>query len=152
MRDTKRPSWRREEFPMPVLRKASSKKVKPTLWPLPDLPCVTRIGPGKPWKAGNLKSSDAFTATSAKKLTRPFRKCIVPSGRKGKGPLKFVHTADTHLGFEVLKVAASDSRGRQKRADSILGNFLKVIDHALESDADRSEEHTSELQSWLHLV
>jgi len=50
--------------------------------------------------------------------------------------LKFVHTADTHLGFEVLKVAASDSRGRQRRADSILGNFLKVIDHALETGAD----------------
>ncbi|MBS1237167.1 MAG: metallophosphoesterase, partial [Deltaproteobacteria bacterium] len=50
--------------------------------------------------------------------------------------MKFVHTADTHLGFEVLKVAASDSRGRQRRADSILGNFFKVIDHTLESEAD----------------
>jgi DNA repair exonuclease SbcCD nuclease subunit len=33
--------------------------------------------------------------------------------------MKFVHTADTHLGFEVTRTAQSDPEGRVKRAESI---------------------------------
>jgi DNA repair exonuclease SbcCD nuclease subunit len=50
--------------------------------------------------------------------------------------LKFVHTADTHLGFEITKTAQSDPHGRKSRADSIFQNFVTVVDHALEIEAD----------------
>jgi exonuclease SbcD len=51
-------------------------------------------------------------------------------------PLKFVHTADTHLGFEITKIAQSDPRGRKSRADSIFQNFVSVVQHAMEMGAD----------------
>jgi len=50
--------------------------------------------------------------------------------------LKFIHTADTHLGFEITRVAQSHPEGRLKRADHIFRNFLKTIDHAREVEAD----------------
>ena len=50
--------------------------------------------------------------------------------------MKFVHTADTHLGFEIIKVAQSDPEGRRKRAHSILENFRTIVQHALEIEAD----------------
>ncbi len=50
--------------------------------------------------------------------------------------MKFVHTADTHLGFDVIKVPQSDPEGRRKRADSIFENFTTVVQHALEIEAD----------------
>jgi exonuclease SbcD len=50
--------------------------------------------------------------------------------------LKFVHTADTHLGFEVTKIAQSDPRGRQNRADAIFKNFETIVKSAIEMEAD----------------
>jgi hypothetical protein len=67
---------------MPALPKAFSKTVRQILWQLRGRPCATLTGPGRPWKAGNRKSCGASTATSAKKLTRPFKKCIVFNGKK----------------------------------------------------------------------
>jgi exonuclease SbcD len=50
--------------------------------------------------------------------------------------LKFIHTADTHLGFEITKIAQSDPAGRQNRADSIFENFVSIVAHAIEVGAD----------------
>jgi len=50
--------------------------------------------------------------------------------------LKFVHTADTHLGFEVIRTAPGDDEGRQRRAQSVFDNFRAVVDHALAFEAD----------------
>jgi DNA repair exonuclease SbcCD nuclease subunit len=50
--------------------------------------------------------------------------------------LKFIHTADTHLGFEITKIAQSDPRGRQNRADTIFQNFVSMVEHAIEIEAD----------------
>ena len=50
--------------------------------------------------------------------------------------MKFVHTADTHLGFEITKIAQSDPRGRRKRAESIFKNFVAIVEQALEMEAD----------------
>ena len=50
--------------------------------------------------------------------------------------MKFVHTADTHLGFEITRVKQSDLVGRRRRADAIYENFLRVVQHALEIEAD----------------
>jgi DNA repair protein SbcD/Mre11 len=50
--------------------------------------------------------------------------------------LKFVHTADTHLGFEITRMAQSDPGGRGRRADSIFRNFRSTVEHALEIEAD----------------
>jgi DNA repair exonuclease SbcCD nuclease subunit len=50
--------------------------------------------------------------------------------------LKFIHTADTHLGFEITKLAQSDPVGRQNRADSIFGNFVSIVEHAIEMGTD----------------
>lgn len=50
--------------------------------------------------------------------------------------MKFVHTADTHLGFEITKIAQSDPRGRKSRADAIFQNFVAIVRYALEIEAD----------------
>jgi DNA repair exonuclease SbcCD nuclease subunit len=50
--------------------------------------------------------------------------------------LKFVHTADTHLGFEITRINQSDPRGRRNRADHIFKNFLAVLDHTRDFEAD----------------
>ncbi len=50
--------------------------------------------------------------------------------------MRFVHTADTHLGFEITATPKSDPRGRKNRADSILRNFLAVVQHAIDIKAD----------------
>jgi DNA repair exonuclease SbcCD nuclease subunit len=50
--------------------------------------------------------------------------------------LRFVHTADTHLGFEITKTAQSDSRGRQNRAEAIFENFVRIVEHTIEIEAD----------------
>jgi DNA repair exonuclease SbcCD nuclease subunit len=50
--------------------------------------------------------------------------------------MKFVHTADTHLGFEITKVSQEHPPGRKNRADAIFRNFLTVIDHAKTIEAD----------------
>jgi exonuclease SbcD len=50
--------------------------------------------------------------------------------------MKFVHTADTHLGFEILKVPQGHPQGRQNRADAIFQNFKTIIGHTLEVEAD----------------
>ncbi|MBU2499635.1 MAG: exonuclease SbcCD subunit D [Proteobacteria bacterium] len=50
--------------------------------------------------------------------------------------MKFVHTADSHLGFEVVKTAPSPGKGRQRRAEWIFRNFVTVVDHAMEIEAD----------------
>jgi len=50
--------------------------------------------------------------------------------------LKFVHTADTHLGFDITKTAQSDPRGRKSRADAIFQNFVSVVEHAVEIESD----------------
>jgi DNA repair exonuclease SbcCD nuclease subunit len=50
--------------------------------------------------------------------------------------LKFVHTADTHLGFEVIRTAPTDDAGRRRRAQSVFDNFMAVVEHALAVEAD----------------
>ncbi len=50
--------------------------------------------------------------------------------------MKFVHTADTHLGFEITKIPQGHPQGRQRRADSILRNFEAVVRHALDIEVD----------------
>jgi DNA repair exonuclease SbcCD nuclease subunit len=50
--------------------------------------------------------------------------------------LKFVHTADTHLGYEITRINQADPQGRQKRADHIFRNLLTVLDRAREIEAD----------------
>jgi exonuclease SbcD len=50
--------------------------------------------------------------------------------------LKFVHTADTHLGFEFIRTSTPDEDGRRRRAEWIYDNFLAVVDHALSIEAD----------------
>ncbi len=50
--------------------------------------------------------------------------------------MKFVHTADTHLGFEITRINQSDPQGRRKRADHIFRNFLAVLDHTRDVEAD----------------
>ncbi len=50
--------------------------------------------------------------------------------------MKFVHTADTHLGFEITRIDQSDPQGRRKRADHIFRNFLTVLDHTRDIEAD----------------
>jgi DNA repair exonuclease SbcCD nuclease subunit len=50
--------------------------------------------------------------------------------------LKFVHTADTHLGFEVTKIVQSDPSGRQNRADCIFENFVTIVEQAIEMEVD----------------
>jgi exonuclease SbcD len=50
--------------------------------------------------------------------------------------VRFVHTADTHLGFEVMRSAPSDNAGRRRRAQSVFHNFQQVVEYALTSEAD----------------
>lgn len=50
--------------------------------------------------------------------------------------MKFVHTADTHLGFEITKRSQCHPQSRKRRADSIFENFLTVIKHAIDNEAD----------------
>ncbi|MBI4766360.1 MAG: metallophosphoesterase [Deltaproteobacteria bacterium] len=50
--------------------------------------------------------------------------------------MKFVHTADTHLGYEITRINQADPQGRRKRADHIFRNFLTVLDRAREIEAD----------------
>ena len=50
--------------------------------------------------------------------------------------MKFVHTADTHLGFEITKVVQGHPEGRQRRADSIFKNFLAIVQHTIDIEAD----------------
>jgi DNA repair protein SbcD/Mre11 len=50
--------------------------------------------------------------------------------------LKFIHTADTHLGFEIIRTAPADDGGRQRRAQSVFDNFNAVVEHALAVEAD----------------
>ena len=50
--------------------------------------------------------------------------------------MNFVHTADTHLGFEITRMYQGHPAGRLKRADSIFQNFLTVIQHAVDIEAD----------------
>ncbi len=50
--------------------------------------------------------------------------------------MKFVHTADTHLGFEVSRIAQCHPHGRRKRADSISQNFLTVLQYAMDREVD----------------
>lgn len=50
--------------------------------------------------------------------------------------MKIIHTADTHLGFEITRINQSDPPGRRKRADHIFKNFLAILDHAGDIEAD----------------
>ena len=50
--------------------------------------------------------------------------------------MKFIHTADTHLGFEIAKGVQYHQQGRQKRSDSICENFLRIIRYAIDVEAD----------------
>jgi DNA repair protein SbcD/Mre11 len=50
--------------------------------------------------------------------------------------LKFIHTADTHLGFEATRISQPHPEGRRKRADRIFENFLTVLEQARERGAD----------------
>jgi DNA repair exonuclease SbcCD nuclease subunit len=50
--------------------------------------------------------------------------------------LKFVHTADTHLGFEISRTVPKDLSGRCRRGDAVVRNFQSVVQHALDEQAD----------------
>lgn len=50
--------------------------------------------------------------------------------------MKFVHTADTHLGFEFTRSGQPDPNGRKRRGDAIFQNFLTVVEHARTLEAD----------------
>lgn len=50
--------------------------------------------------------------------------------------MRFVHTADTHLGFEFTRTTQSDPNGRMNRADAVFTNFLEVVRHAVDIRAD----------------
>ena len=50
--------------------------------------------------------------------------------------MKFVHTADTHLGFEFVKKTPRDKKGRMRRAQWVYDNFVAVVEHALEIEAE----------------
>jgi exonuclease SbcD len=50
--------------------------------------------------------------------------------------MKFIHTADTHLGFETTRVSQSDPQGRKRRAEAIFQNFLTVVQYTKDINAD----------------
>ena len=50
--------------------------------------------------------------------------------------MRFIHTADTHLGFDILKTPAKDTQGRRDRAALIASNFEAVVNQTLECGAD----------------
>jgi exonuclease SbcD len=50
--------------------------------------------------------------------------------------MKFIHTADTHLGFETTRVPQSDPDGRKRRAEAIFQNFLAVVQYTKDTRAD----------------
>lgn len=50
--------------------------------------------------------------------------------------MKFVHTADTHLGYDITKTAQAHPQGRKKRADFIFRNFSRVVKHAIREEVD----------------
>ena len=50
--------------------------------------------------------------------------------------MKFVHTADTHLGFEVTRRTQYHPQGRKWRADAIFNNFVTVVEYALAQEVD----------------
>lgn len=50
--------------------------------------------------------------------------------------MRFVHTADTHLGFEITRIDQAHPQGRKKRADSIFKNFLSILNYTREIEAD----------------
>lgn len=49
-------------------------------------------------------------------------------------PVKFVHTADTHLGYEITKTAQAHPQGRKRRGDVVFQNFCTVVQHALQAE------------------
>jgi len=50
--------------------------------------------------------------------------------------MKFIHTADTHIGFETTKVNQSDPEGRKRRAEEIFQNFLTVVQYTKDTRAE----------------
>ena len=50
--------------------------------------------------------------------------------------MKFVHTADTHLGYETTRTVQAHPQGRKKRADFIFQNFCRVVQHAIREEVD----------------
>ena len=50
--------------------------------------------------------------------------------------MKFVHTADSHLGFDITRSPQSHPEGRRKRADAVYQNFETTVQHALDMEAD----------------
>jgi DNA repair exonuclease SbcCD nuclease subunit len=50
--------------------------------------------------------------------------------------LKFVHTADTHLGFDITKIPQQDPEGRSNRSACIFHNFEMTVQHAITIEAD----------------
>jgi len=50
--------------------------------------------------------------------------------------MRFVHTADTHLGFDILKGCPHGAPQRARWAASIHSNFRKVLQHVRQSGAD----------------
>jgi DNA repair exonuclease SbcCD nuclease subunit len=50
--------------------------------------------------------------------------------------MKFVHTADTHLGFETTRVTQCDPEGRRRRAEAIFQNFMDVVQYTEDARAN----------------
>lgn len=50
--------------------------------------------------------------------------------------LKFAHTADTHLGFEFMRMGPSELGGRKRRAEPIFSHFMSVAKYATDIEAD----------------
>ena len=85
----------------------------------------------------NIQGGDVILPFAANQGTKSSDLCL-ESFTLGfcEGILKFIHTADTHLGFEITKIAQSDPLGRQNRADSIFENFVSIVEQAIEIEAD----------------
>jgi hypothetical protein len=63
--------------------------------------------------------------------------------------MKFVHTADTYLGFDFIKTPSPDEKVEGKGRSGCIRNFLAVVKHALTVQADSSSTAGS-FQQVLH--
>lgn len=50
--------------------------------------------------------------------------------------MKFIHTADTHIGFEFTRKTKGDHQGRLRVAKAVLDNFVSIVETANEMEVD----------------